>query len=245
MQDRYVGDIGDFGKLGLLRSLIGETGLRLGVAWYRVPDESHNNDGRYVDYLEPANADAYRPCDPELYDALAGIIAAGNRSVSMIEQAPILPIDTVYHGQPLSFAGVSPRQRPELRRQWLATMVDSLAACEIVFADPDNGIECSTGCCDLKGPKFVYWGDLDDLMRPARSLVIYHHLGRRGSHPSQIEAIKNQIASKLHVPVEAMWFRRGSGRVYLIAMAPSHQEAFSTRLSRMAASPWSAHFTRC
>ena len=37
MQDRYAGDIGDYGKLGLLRSL-SRTGLRIGVNWYLTPD---------------------------------------------------------------------------------------------------------------------------------------------------------------------------------------------------------------
>jgi hypothetical protein len=33
MQNRYVGDIGDFGKFGLLR-FIEDTGLRIGINWY-------------------------------------------------------------------------------------------------------------------------------------------------------------------------------------------------------------------
>ena len=36
MRDRYVGDIGDYAKYGLLRA-IGK-GNRLGVAWYRSLD---------------------------------------------------------------------------------------------------------------------------------------------------------------------------------------------------------------
>ena len=45
MQNQYVGDIGDFGKYGLLREIFGRPevpesgcGLRLGVAWYLSPD---------------------------------------------------------------------------------------------------------------------------------------------------------------------------------------------------------------
>ena len=43
MQDRFVGDIGDFGKYGLLRTLAGiepkaEPGYRLGVVWYLRPE---------------------------------------------------------------------------------------------------------------------------------------------------------------------------------------------------------------
>ena len=54
MQNRYTGDIGDFGKLGLLRALQA-SGLTVGVNWYLVPDENHNSDGRHVQYLENAD----------------------------------------------------------------------------------------------------------------------------------------------------------------------------------------------
>jgi len=46
MQDRYAGDVGDFVKLGLLRAI--SPGRKLGVAWYRYPDEAHNGDGRHT-----------------------------------------------------------------------------------------------------------------------------------------------------------------------------------------------------
>ena len=35
MQDRYAGDIGDFGKIALLQQ-IREKGLTIGVNWYKV-----------------------------------------------------------------------------------------------------------------------------------------------------------------------------------------------------------------
>src|ERR1035441_1110889 len=58
MQDRYAGDVGDFGKLGLLRHLCGRASphthptLAPGVIWYRVADETHNGDGRHISYLK-------------------------------------------------------------------------------------------------------------------------------------------------------------------------------------------------
>ena len=47
MQDRYTGDIGDYGKLGMLRYLAA-AGPRVGVNWYRTPDEDHNEDGKFI-----------------------------------------------------------------------------------------------------------------------------------------------------------------------------------------------------
>jgi hypothetical protein len=43
MQNRYVSDIGDYLKLGILRAL--SPRYRLGVAWWPYPDEDHNGNG--------------------------------------------------------------------------------------------------------------------------------------------------------------------------------------------------------
>ncbi|MBD3413291.1 MAG: hypothetical protein GF421_02535 [Candidatus Aminicenantes bacterium] len=50
MQDRYTGDIGDFGKYGLLRYILDREDMTLGVNWYLVPNEAHNDDGKYNRY---------------------------------------------------------------------------------------------------------------------------------------------------------------------------------------------------
>lgn len=60
MQNRYVGDIGDFGKYGLLKALAGH-GLRLGVHWCLNTDDEDSSDGNLTDYLD------LRACDPALY----------------------------------------------------------------------------------------------------------------------------------------------------------------------------------
>ena len=48
MQDRYAGDIGDYGKIGLLKCLQAH-GFTIGVNWYRVPEMGieKNKDGTF------------------------------------------------------------------------------------------------------------------------------------------------------------------------------------------------------
>jgi hypothetical protein len=64
MQDRYVGDVGDFGKIGMLRK-IADYGLRIGVIWYLTykPEEHINADGKHIGYLKDC---AFKSCDDEL-----------------------------------------------------------------------------------------------------------------------------------------------------------------------------------
>ena len=52
MQNRYVGDIGDFGKYHLLQEL-SMPDLKLGIVWYLIPNENHNSDGKHVRLFEP------------------------------------------------------------------------------------------------------------------------------------------------------------------------------------------------
>ena len=79
MQNQYVGDIGDFGKYGLLRALAGDP-LRLGVIWHLFPDEPPKEpgkgDGKFIDYLcNPKPRDSkLRDCDSYLYDELLKIV---------------------------------------------------------------------------------------------------------------------------------------------------------------------------
>src|SRR5436190_8830548 len=108
MQDRYVSDIGDFGKYGLLRALTTEPDrlrqLRLGVNWYAVPNESGTNDGRFIDYLKEGNPQSrIRMCDEGLYLTLRKIVASGVRSLAEVERLGVLPPDTAFFGELQNF----------------------------------------------------------------------------------------------------------------------------------------------
>jgi len=86
MQHRYVPDVGDLGKLGLISALAtGEAGsetLSVGLVWYLTEPELDpagnfaNRDGRHVGYLQlgAPKANRYRACAPGLYDQLVGIL---------------------------------------------------------------------------------------------------------------------------------------------------------------------------
>ena len=65
MKNQYVGDVGDYGKYGLLRFLAGR-GIRIGVNWYLTKNDG-SSDGRFTAYLEKSDD---RSCDPELFDDL-------------------------------------------------------------------------------------------------------------------------------------------------------------------------------
>jgi hypothetical protein len=206
MQDRYAGDIGDFVKLGLLRAL--SPGRQLGIAWYRFPDESHNGDGRHVGYLDRGSDDA--ALDPELHAHLRDV-TLGARSISSL-----LP---VLHGvassdESLDVSEVSLRDRRDWRRRWFARVLEDLSGCDIVFADPDNGIIDDDD--KRKGAqKFGKQIPLAEarLLAEGRCAVIYHHNTRRkGGHDAEVD----YWISQFDTPTIAVRSRAYSCRTFFV-----------------------------
>ena len=64
MQDRYAGDVGDYGKLALLRRLC-KPNFRLGIVWYTTTIPENNADGKHVNFSH------LRHLDEEVFDRLS------------------------------------------------------------------------------------------------------------------------------------------------------------------------------
>lgn len=183
MQDRYVGDIGDYVKLAILRTLM--PGRRLGVGWWLYPDENHNGAGRHIGYLDQPHI--WRDLDPPAFDHLKALVAGGDRRVAALEGDALLP-GAHYFSEAVPTAGGAPARRVA-RAAWLARLRAAFETCDLVFLDPDNGFE--TKGFDLgraKAGKSVALAELQALRRPARSLLVYHHQTRmRGGHEVELE----------------------------------------------------------
>ena len=183
MQDRYVGDVGDYVKYGLLRMLA--PGHRLGVAWYLHPDEAHNDDGKHDAYLK--DPEAWAQLDAPLFDAM-GRIRGRRGGVADVEVAGLLP-GAVYSNACLNFRGTGP-ERGAWRRRWFEGVVEDLADCDLVFADPDNGL-----CPDhrFRHGRYLDWKRLPkaeaDALASRRCAVLYHHNTRyKGGHAVEIQS---------------------------------------------------------
>ena len=183
MQDRYVGDIGDYAKLALLRAVSPDR--RLGVAWWHYPDECHTKDGRHVGYLRMPSR--WRHLDPELFDSLGRIVQAGERKISALEDNQLLP-GAVFCDEVIP-TGSSPARLRAERAAWFARVHSRLSGCDLVFVDPDNGLEpagYSLGA--VSGGKCVSLAQLKALSAPGRTLIVYHHQTRRkGGHLSEVD----------------------------------------------------------
>ena len=259
MQDCYVGDIGDYGKYGLLRWLIGMCSaddgpaLCLGVNWYLFDGcESKNaNDGGFTQYLfNPSRVERSLPdCDPELYAEMQRIVESGSRSVGEVERSGVLPPGTLYHSAPLNFDHTPPSQRESVRQTWLVDGLAATADADIVFVDPDNGLETpKTKRYSEKGPKYVYYDDLPRYWERGQSLIIYQHADRSG-----VETLLAKRCAELRKRFPdanriALRFHRRSARVYIILAQPRHADLLGERVRSFLASKWGTgakpHFTQ-
>lgn len=198
MQDRYAGDIGDFVKFALLRALV--PGKRLGIAWYLYPDEGHNSDGKHVAYLDDPGR--WRHLDPELFDALNEVVRT-ERSVRRIEEAGI--VDAIHYSAPIMTSTIPIRSRCEERTRWFEDALIRLNDCDLVFADPDNGL-VDDAPHRRRQPVFGKQMPINEAQRLAssRCAVIYHHNTRRpGGHDREVEFWLQQLRPALAVRANA------------------------------------------
>ena len=249
MQDRYVGDVGDFGKYGLLRRLCREdeygSAMRLGVLWYLFDgdDSAAPNDGRHTKYLS-ANPSRHerslRDCDTQLFDLMRDLVTNGERSVAAVEASGVLPPGTAFFTEGLNFDRIPTSERLAKREDWLCRGLAHVREAEVVFFDPDNGLEVPSRSRDsLKGPKHVYYDDLLPSWQRGQSLVVYHHLSRRADAREQIRGRCRDLCGLLPGarPI-ALRYRRRSPRVYFVLPNSSRASVLELRTKAFMESRW-------
>ena len=245
MQDRYVGDVGDFAKYGLLRRLTGwpdQREIRLGIVWCLFPNEAHNNDGRHVSYLRKPEFEAL---DDPLLEALRKIVASDRRCISAVSGSGLFPDGTVFYDAAAAATSLSRNERIQHREEWLNRSLGITEKCDLVFFDPDNGLEIrSAPKHHPNAGKFIYWDELLPFWRRGQTLLVYHHLNRTKPVAQQVR----ELRERFHVELDGalalpLVFRRGSCRVFWLAYRSSAVGAELERRAReFLVSGWSNHF---
>lgn len=127
----------------------------------------------------------------------------------------------------------------------MAAAIAAMAATDLVFADPDNGLEVSMDRYTAKGPKYAYYDDLRRLATSSKSLVIYQHACRGGNFCDQIRGRLTELRRRLssaEYGVLALRFRRVSPRAFLFAISKPHAVELRQRICTFLQSPWRNHF---
>jgi hypothetical protein len=219
MQDKYAGDVGDFGKFILLKAVLknGPPLCRLGVNWYNVNGQNErNNDGRHTHYLTATGtkADAFRSCDPALYDTLRNVVLRGKRSIATLERAGVLPRSTLYYNRTTPTGCGN-------RKLWFQSSLESLAGADALFLDPDNGLAPETvESHSSRAIKYTLPEEIRTYFSRFPLLIVYNHRDR--SPEAQYRLKFEEMRKTMRGTMRILRFQRVSVRDYLFLY---HREA--------------------
>ena len=236
MKNQYVGDIGDYGKYGLLRFLA-SYGIKIGVNWFLTENDG-STDGKFTTYLKnPAD----RVYDPELFDALQNIADHPDKTIKMIEQAGIIP-GAEFYGELLKGSSLEADARELNRRLWFNNSTLMLGNAELIFADPDNGISYRKTARTKDSEKFILPEDVAEYYNSGKNVVYYCHKGRRKQEAwEQAKAeIRNHIRD---AQLLAVTCHRGTQRSYIFVLHPDCYMKYEKIITAFLDSEWGNMFT--
>jgi hypothetical protein len=228
MKNQYFGDINDYFKYGLLRGLSGEDRTRIAVCWMRTPDDGRRDGGR-IQYLE--RPDRWRRFDPELYDRLRRLVCVRRvRDVWALEDTDLL--------ETAQFYGEVLPDDARARGQYFQGLLKAVSGSDLVFLDPDNGIEVPSTPYGRKGSsKYLYWREIETAFGRGHSLLIYQHVPRR-----PVAKFTRTISDELAERTGAMeiYVFRTPRVVFLLVPQKRHRDRLARACGRVL-DRWSPH----
>ena len=232
MKVQYFGDINDYRKFALLRLLSEVGGFKFGVCWMRTEADGSTQGAKREHLRDPAKWPRY---DPELFDALSGVSAQPTlEDLQRVERDRLIP-GTVY------FEGLVPGAL-EGRKRFHRDSIAALAGTELVFFDPDNGLEIRSCPKGRKGSsKYLFLNDLDDHYRSGRSALIYQQFPR-SKRPAFVTKVVNQLIKEL--PGASIWSLTTAHVVFLLAAKLKHTARVAVVAETINKKGWTPEFGR-
>ena len=141
----------------------------------------------------------------------------------MIERVQLLPGASYY-------SKLVPDRRRE-RDIWFSELLTTAQDADLVFLDPDNGIEIeSMPIGRKKSSKYVAWSEIKELWRADCSVLIYQHFPRKPR-----EAFAQVLARELQARIGASFVEAflTPHVLFLLAAQERHQEHFRDAISRL------------
>jgi hypothetical protein len=239
VRHNFVNDIGDYAKYALLRALCtnGHTPIRLGVIWYLTDHAERNGDGRKRAHL---SQNGWGNLDPNLLTAMrlieGSLRSQGDLNVRLIEASGILPPDTEYFSEAIPRVQRDVYQRASVRAAWFSRAQKAVAHCNLVFLDPDNGLEVrSAPITSSLGSKYAAVSEIAALLENGAGIVLYQH-GSRTPWSTQRERICAQITSATNpaLTIRSLRFGAFGARAFFCVTAcPYLTEAVETGLDQL------------
>ena len=231
MKNQYFGDINDYKKYGLLRAISSASNLSILIAWMLTENDG-STDGKFIQYLqEPEKWEHY---DPPLYRELANLLNdCSERNVGLIEDSVLLNGSDYYSKLvPDDATG---------RNFWSAELASVSSNSDMVFLDPDNGLEIVSKPYGRKNSsKFLYWREVNALWSDGKSLLIYQHFIRE-KREMFISRMLDALSEKM--PDSILEAYSTSNVVFFMVLQPDHHQ-FHVPITDFVKNTWSNQFKR-
>ncbi|MBN1356486.1 hypothetical protein JXA40_09535 [bacterium] len=209
LKNQYFGDINDYRKYGLLRAILATGNFKLLIVWMLTRDDKSSNGGK-IDYL--AQHTRWSKYDSRLYYSLRKLLKSGQpRKVSLLEQLNLLVDAEFYSDLVPDFA--------EERDQWFQKLLERTSGSNLVFLDPDNGLEAESRPYGSKGSaKYVFRNEIKELWSRNKSLLICQHFTRE----KKAEFIWRKIAELQKITSKSSVFAVSTScALFLMALQPA------------------------
>lgn len=184
-----------------------------------TPDGA-SNDGQKTRYLhQPA---VWRAHDPQLFDFLAERVKNSARGVSQLEASGLLS-NTRYFSDMLN-------DRATSRATYMASALRSLSPTDLLFFDPDNGLEVKSVAYGTRGSsRYLYWKEVEQAWKTGASLLVFQHFTRE-PRAAFVGRLLDELTKRTGSPLVAAIHT--SHVLFLFAGQPRHNAGFesATRL---------------
>ena len=231
MKNQYVGDIGDYGKYGLLRFL-SNCGIKIGINWYLTPNDG-KSDGKLTEYL---GDERMREYDSELFDVLKGLATVEGKSVFDVEQSGILSGMLCYN-RFLDLDNISYKKRGIKRGFWHRVAMHVLNDCELIFADPDNGLSTKKKATEKGAQKFILPNEIADYYNAGKDVMYYHHRSRKSGEEWLAEK-RGMLEYLPDAKLLAVSAHRWSNRAYIFVLHDESYDRYCDIIQRFIESSW-------
>lgn len=239
MKNQYFGDVGDFGKYGMIRYFVNTIPeLRIGINWY-LTENDVRTDGKHIDYL--LKSTQLRECDPCLYDFLRKCIINDSRAISEIEESGLLA-NTLFFSDILDYSGLGhPQDRAKFRESWFENSIRLLRGAKLIYVDPDNGLEVkSQSIYGSNGVKYISYDEIKRYYEHGFSLIVYNHRDRKPQQQyiNRFRPIRNFVNAELI----CLRFFRYSVRDYVFVLHHDITEKVTYALEKFVKGLWGECF---
>ncbi len=236
MKNQYFGDVGDYGKYGLLR-YFATNKVRIGINWYLTPDDS-SSDGKFISYLYNPTERIY---DPILFESLRQIIEAQGRNVNNIESAGLIP-NAVYFSDVLNTNKLSWELREAERKKWHIKAMSTLNGTDLIFMDPDNGLLGKKKISQKNSEKFASQSEIVDFYNSGKNIVYYCHKGRRTAEKWE-EAKREMLKYLPNAKIMVLTYHRGTQRSFVFVIHEDNYATYKRIITQFLESDWGKLFT--